>query len=503
MTPDTYFRKFKLNLTFDLLSSLGPYLVQIGFVRRSLAHLLENMVLSGLRGTRNDPSRFPGIEDDKTMMSLAVIETVQRGLRDNLMSQATVRTLINILKNGLADADSSNGVIAQFTRQYGLRPPSFMVLSPGKACNLHCDGCYADSGTTAEKLDWDIVDRMIWEAKSLWGARLFVFSGGEPFAYRSQGKDIVELIEKNPDCGFIMFTNGTLINEKISQRLAKIGNVLPAFSVEGGKERTDARRGDGVFDRVVQSMKTLRSVSVPFGLSLTGTCKNVEEILSDEFIDFFLEQGALYAWLFQYMPIGRSFTLDLLPTPEQRVWMWHRTWEIVRNRRIFWADFWNSGTVCDGCLSAGGHGAGGYFYVDWNGAVSPCVFLPYSPVNIKDVYARGGTLNDMWSDPFFESVRQWQIEYRKKNGNGLAPCPNRDHHSDLEKLIMQHEPSPIDENAAAALLDPGYSQGLAVYDEKYEAITRDIWENHYLHRAPAMNGAPEPLPDVTNIVRER
>lgn len=161
------------------------------------------------------------------------------------------------------------------------------------------------------------------------------------------------------------------------------------------------------------------------------------------------------------------------------------------------ADFWNSGTACDGCLSAGGHGNGGYFYIDWNGAVSPCVFLPYSPVNISNVYARGGTLNDVWADSFFYGLRQWQLDYKDKNGNGLAPCPNRDHYSDLWRLLMEHEPDPVDANAAAAMLDPGYARGLAQYDAEYASLTDPIWESHYLRQAvPAMAGSIAPLPDL-------
>jgi MoaA/NifB/PqqE/SkfB family radical SAM enzyme len=368
---------------------------------------------------------------------------------------------------------------------------------------LRCSGCYADSNEQPRTLDWNIVDRMISEEKTLWGARLIVFSGGEPFAYRSEGKGIMELIEKHSDCFFLTFTNSTLINESISQRLSKAGNMFLAISVEGWKERTDERRGAGVFDKILSTMQMLRRDGVPFGISLTGTRYNAEEILSDDFIHFFKEQGALFAWLFQYMPIGRSYTLDLMVTPKQRAWMWKRSWEIVREQRFFLADFWNHGTCVDGCLSAGGHGDGGYFYVDWNGAVTPCVFTPYSPVNIRDVYARGGTLNDVWQEPFFYSMRQWQVDFRKQNRNYLAPCPNRDHHDELDRLLREHEPEPTDSNATETLTDPGYTAGLVAYNREFEAITHDIWEKHYVHRPGKLNGSIAPLPDLPEMDEEK
>jgi len=233
--------------------------------------------------------------------------------------------------------------------------------------------------------------------------------------------------------------------------------------------------------QALAAMARLRQAGVPFGVSLTATRHNAEEILSDEFIDFcFEEQGALYGWLFHYMPIGRSFTLDLMPTPEQRKWMWQRTWEIIRQRHIFLADFWNHGTLSDGCIAGGRTRGRGYLYIDWNGAVSPCVFVPYSPVNVNDVYAKGGTLNDIWAEPFFAGIRGWQENYWQGKGNWLAPCIIRDHHTDLRRLIAQHEPDPTDESARIALLDPDYARGLEEYDEQYQTLSGPLWEMHYL-----------------------
>jgi len=120
---------------------------------------------------------------------------------------------------------------------------------------------------------------------------------------------------------------------------------------------TDARRGDGVFDRVVAAMTRLRQAHVPFGISVTATRDNAEEVLSNEVIEFFYGQmGAMFGWLFHYMPIGRAITLELMPTPQQRLAMMRRMWEIVGQKHYFLADFWNSGILVDGCISAGGRG---------------------------------------------------------------------------------------------------------------------------------------------------
>jgi MoaA/NifB/PqqE/SkfB family radical SAM enzyme len=501
MTTQTQLPKVLQSVLVKASTASGPQLVQLArnpIVRSAAMREVEKMIMTWLKDSRSNPDKLPGIEDDRAEMGLAIMGSINRALAEKRLSEAYLRTILQILVKTLFIEGGDMAKVEQFTTEHGLRSPSFLLISPGKACNLRCTGCYADSTEQARTLEWSIVDRMVEEARDLWGDRFFVISGGEPFAYRSEGKGIIDLIEKHPDCFFMAYTNSTLITEEISQRLSKAGNLLLCISVEGWKERTDERRGAGVYDKILNVMAMLRKDGVPFGISLTGTRHNAEEILSEDFINFFIQQGALFAWLFQYMPIGRAFTLDLMVTPQQRAWMWRRSWEIIHQHRFFIADFWNHGTACDGCLSAGGHGAGGYFYIDWNGAVSPCVFMPYSPVNIHDVYAQGGTLNDVWKQPFFQSLRQWQLDYKKDQRNGLAPCPNRDHHDELEQLLREFEPEPTDANAAETLTDPGYTAGLVAYNREFESITGDIWQNHYLHRAKKTDGSIAERPEVSS-----
>lgn len=500
-TVNTSQEKSALDRIANTLIDSGPKIVRNPIARYAAISLAEHWIMEGLKASRSDPTFPAGVNDDRTLASLALLHTVERLFTEYDVAENVTRRMFNtifkdlVLDNGYAKASQV------YYDQYGEKPPSFLLLSPTKGCNLHCTGCYADSGATPEKLPWATVDRIISEAKSLWGTRMFIFSGGEPFSYRSEGKGLLDLVEQHGDCFFLSYTNSTLITDSVAERLAKAGNLTPAISLEGWRERTDERRGTGVYDHILQAMDRLHGAGVPFGVSLTATRHNVEEILSDDFIDYlFLEKKALYGWIFQYMPIGRSFTLDLMPTPQQRLWMWHRSWEVMREKRLFLVDFWNHGTLCEGCLSAGGSDAGGYFHIDWNGAMSPCAFLPYSPVNIQDVYAAGGTLQDAWANPFFSDLRKWQRSYKKKNM--LSPCPNRDHHGMLNQLIARHGPQPTDENARAALMDPEYSRGLADYDKTYQALSGQVWEKHYVHPAATPNSDIADLPDLKDLLPE-
>jgi MoaA/NifB/PqqE/SkfB family radical SAM enzyme len=281
------------------------------------------------------------------------------------------------------------------------------------------------------------------------------------------------------------YTNGTLIDEELAGRIAETGNLTPAISVEGFEELTDKRRGAGVFKKILDAMAQLRHAGVPFGVSLTATRENAEEILSDRFIDFFFEeQQAMYGWLFQYMPIGKAYTLDLLVTPQQRLRMWKRTWQLIRERKIMLADFWNCGTTSEGCIAA--CAPTGYCYIDWNGKVMPCVFVPYAAGNIYEIYRHGGTLDDIYELPYFRAIRRWQWDYGlgqdrpEKHGNWLLPCSFRDHHRMGRTLIDTYHPEPEDAAAAAALRDTKYRDGMIDYDLKLQELFDPIWEKEYL-----------------------
>jgi len=282
----------------------------------------------------------------------------------------------------------------------------------------------------------------------------------------------------------MVYTNATLISDEVARRMAELGNISPAISVEGFEKETDARRGKGVHRRIMQAFENLRRHGVPFGVSATPTRHNWELITSEEFVDFYFEQqGAVYGWLFQYMPIGRGQSLELMVSPEQRVRMRERMLGLVREQKVFLADFWNSGTAASGCISAGR--ARGYFYIDWNGNITPCAFVPYAAGNIYKIFADGGNLNTAWELPFLKRIRQWQEQYgygqpAEKTGNWLCPCVIRDHFEVTRAAVLSTDATPINDEADVALHDPAYRQGMARYGRELERLTRHVWQEQYL-----------------------
>jgi MoaA/NifB/PqqE/SkfB family radical SAM enzyme len=479
---DSRFGRYLLDITTRL--------VYIDWLRKPLVYGMDRLLQGPRSRDGADHTGWHKIRQQYRDVSRAVLHSLDRAIEKRFLAPHVARLIFNLWGRALFPSRERVQAVQRFRDQYGSAPPWFLVISPTRSCNLKCSGCYANSGPGTDypeqgQLHWDMLDRIITEARQRWGVALFVFSGGEPLTYRSQGKDLLDLVEKHKDCLFLMFTNGTLITAKTAQRLGELGNLTPALSVEGLREQTDQRRGSGIFHRVLDAMTSLREVGVPFGISITATSSNCEQILSDQLLDcYFEEQGAFYAFIFQYMPIGRFPDLDCMPKPEQRIPFWKRSWEVVRQRHLFLLDFWNHGPMVEGCIAAGRER--GYMHIDWNGDVMPCVFMPYAAANVPEIYARGGTLNDIWSLPFFRTVRQWQREVGygrrelSKEGNWLLPCPFRDHFATFRTWISSLEPEPQKGVAPEMLMDAAFCEKMLAYGTEQARLVQPLWEKEYL-----------------------
>ncbi len=320
----------------------------------------------------------------------------------------------------------------RFETQHGIAPPSFIVISPLAACNLNCTGCYAGAyGDTEPVLSWDDMVRLIEEVRE-WGGRFITISGGEPTLLweRIPGDDrgLRDLYARYDDTLFLMYTNGTLIDDSMAAEMAELGNITPAISIEGCREETDERRGEGTWDRILAAMQALRDNDAFFGASVTYTSRNCDTVASDEFIDTLIDLGCMYAWYFMYVPVGREPDMSLMVSPQQREHVGRKTWQWLVSKPIFVADFWNSGPLTKGCIAAGNQP--GYMHVTHRGDICPCVFMLYSKHNIHEMASETPLLDALRSD-FFEAIREGQ----QNQDNPLAPCQIVDHPETLREAV--------------------------------------------------------------------
>ena len=198
--------------------------------------------------------------------------------------------------------------------------PWAILMDPTSACNLHCTGCWAAEYGNKLNMSYETLNDIIRQGTEI-GTFMYIFSGGEPLVRKD---DIIHLCEAHPDCMFLAFTNGTLIDEKFADEMLRVKNFVPAISIEGFEEATDFRRGNGTYQAVMRAMDILREKKLVFGASCCYTSKNIDSLSSEEYIDHLIAKGAKFAWFFHYMPVGNDAVPELLPTPEQREIMVHR-----------------------------------------------------------------------------------------------------------------------------------------------------------------------------------
>jgi MoaA/NifB/PqqE/SkfB family radical SAM enzyme len=343
--------------------------------------------------------------------------------------------------------------------EYGYLPPFVVLISPTMRCNLRCSGCFAGEYDVSSDLKPEVIDRVCQEMKAI-GINFVTILGGEPFVYQP----LWDIFARHQDVVFQVFTNGTLIDRQLAERIVSLGNVALCFSLEGFEEKTDARRGEGTFRKVMQGMDYMREAGGLFFYSVTTTKDNVEESVSDEFIDLMIEKGAALGWYFNYIPVGRRPDFENMPTPEQRNYVRKKVAEIRSRKPILLVDFWGDGPLVGGCLAGGKL----YLHINNRGDVEPCIFCHVATDNIKEK-----SLVECLNSDFFKAIRAAQ----PFGHNDIRPCPLIDHPGAMASLAKKY---------GAYLTHPGADclfeemlEPLEKYAEKVATIYRDVWEKEY------------------------
>jgi len=344
--------------------------------------------------------------------------------------------------------------------KYGCNVPWAILMDLTSACNLKCTGCWAAEYGHKLNLEYELLDDVIRQGTEM-GTYMYLFSGGEPLVRKD---DIIRLCEAHPDCMFLAFTNGTLIDEKFADEILRVKNFVPAISIEGFEEATDYRRGQGTYQKVMDAMALLKEKKLPFGASCCYTSKNIDSLSSEEYIDMLVEAGAKFAWFFHYMPVGNEAVPELLPLPEQREVMYHKIREYRKTKPIFTIDFQHDGEFVGGCI-AGGRG---YLHINANGDIEPCAFIHYADSNIRE-----HTLLEAYQRPLFMAYKEGQ----PFNENLLRPCPMLENPECLQGMVKRTGSHSTDMQSPENI-DDLYNR-CKPYADRWEAKADELWEQSH------------------------
>lgn len=308
---------------------------------------------------------------------------------ENIVSGILKATLHNPKESGFmakyAVQSRRASRLREAAQKDGQHIPPFLIASITTQCNLHCKGCYARAnhscydqspiGNAPQLLRAEQWGRVFQQASDL-GIGFILLAGGEPFVRR----DVLTIAGEYPDILFPVFTNGTMIDSSYLDLLDQKRNLIPIISIEGKQKATDARRGAGIYQRLHSAMRELHSRGLLFGASVTVTKGNIDEVLSDSFIDELSAGGCKAIVYVEYVPIDHQ-TADLALDDQTRALMAQRLDDARESHSellmvSFPGDEKNSG----GCLAAGR----GFFHINAFGGAEPCPFSPYSDINVID-----------------------------------------------------------------------------------------------------------------------
>ena len=254
--------------------------------------------------------------------------------------------------------------------------PPFLFFALTDACNLRCRGCWiGNENCQSRELTREQVDQMIKIGRHH-GSYFYTLLGGEPMLYG----DIWSIVERHRDCYFQIISNGLFFDDAAADRIRRLGNVTPLVSIDGPEEINDQRRGQGVFREAMAGLDRLRERKILYGVATTLTTANLASALTDEYVEQFVDRGAMYLWYYGFRPVGADPSPELCMTQEQMLYFRRRLLELRRKHPIILIDtYWDAQgqAVCPAAKGLG-------FHIGPSGDIDPCPPLSFACETIDD-----------------------------------------------------------------------------------------------------------------------
>jgi len=353
------------------------------------------------------------------MHAKIVGEAIEKGAEKFGASPEIIKTMLKdpYMRKGFA-------VVIRSVAEYGITKPQrliapFMIVWDfTKQCNLKCKHCYANAAPYPAKDELSLDEKLnVVDQLDEAGVAAISFSGGEPLI----NKDFWKVSKYAFSKGFYLSiaTNGTLISEKVAERLKEVGIRYVEISLDGpNAEIHDKFRGiKGAFDATIQGIKNAVAAGLDVGIATTATKENIDNI--PEIIKLARELKVKRFIVFNFIPTGKGKEIikeDLTPEERENL-MKHLYEEWKRGKMQIFSTSPSYARISitamekgtgdkispthfaeveipkefGGAAKAltefiGGCGAGRiYCSIEHNGDIQPCVFMPIKVGNaVKD-----------------------------------------------------------------------------------------------------------------------
>ena len=215
-----------------------------------------------------------------------------------------------------------------------------------------------------------------------------------------------------------------MLNDDYLKLFDENRNLVPIFSIEGDMEVTDSRRGEGVYNQLLNSMDMMKRNNIIFGASLTFTKGNLNYLLSREYINQLRDFGCKVIFFIEYVPVNED-TIDLAPGDEERDLLLENLEDLRKEYDdMLFLSFPGDEKTSGGCLAAGR----GFFHINSHGGAEPCPASPYSDMNV-----RKSSLLEALNSNLFKSLRDGGILLDDHEGG----CVLFEHKEEVERILNE------------------------------------------------------------------
>ena len=120
----------------------------------------------------------------------------------------------------------------------------------------------------------------VFDAADRLGVSFILLTGGEPLLRR----DVLKCAVRKPNILFPVIADSMLPDERHLSLFDRSRNLVPVLSFAGGRIRTDARYGEGAFEKRMAAFAQYREMGLSFGASVLVTKENAEEAADPAFV---------------------------------------------------------------------------------------------------------------------------------------------------------------------------------------------------------------------------
>jgi heme b synthase len=184
--------------------------------------------------------------------------------------------------------------------------PRWIAWEITRRCNLRCIHCRSSSEAEVKgHPDFSTEEAFrILDDISGYAKPVMVLSGGEPLL-RADVFDIARYgTEKS--LRMCLATNGTLVDDRVCERIKESGIRIVSLSVDGSTEAVhdDFRKQEGAFAGTINAARLFKKHGIEFIINSSFTKRNQEEI--PEVYRLAKELGATAWYMFMIVPTGRG-----------------------------------------------------------------------------------------------------------------------------------------------------------------------------------------------------